>query len=176
MKKLLIPIAAFIVICLTGCGSTGTAVLQQFGLDSKAARADFITSLIGDGFEALVADSTSFLVGTWTFTDNEGTYDTLWFYSDSTVTNHFVSKKDTINLLQTGGYLYYSSYKQALVQYNGAHNYLTRRDIPEWNFTYIYGVSKFKVSALGLNQLTMSELDQTTGEVLSQTTYTYQNQ
>lgn len=177
MKKyLFIAVGSLLAVCLgfSSCGSAGTAAaLDQLGLGSKQARADLITSLLADGFAAIAADSTEYLVGTWAFSDGAGTFDTIWFYNDSTVTSHFVSKKDTINLLQTGGFLYYSSYKQALVQYNGAHNYLTGKDIPNWSMTYIYGVSKMKVSALKMNQLTLSELNQQTGDVMSQTTYTF---
>lgn len=171
---ILLSVAALLTACfsLSGCSSAiQSAALKQFGLDSKKARVDLILSLLADGYAAVNADSTEYLVGTWAFSDGQGTFDTLWFYNDSTVTSHFVSKKDTIDLLQTGGFLYYSSYKQALVQYNGAHNYLTHKDIPNWSMTYIYDVSKMRLSALGINQLTLTELNQTTGEAQSQTTY-----
>ncbi|MBP5763580.1 MAG: hypothetical protein J6W47_00545 [Bacteroidales bacterium] len=173
MKKLLIlPIAAFTAVCfvLSSCSSS---VLGAAGLSHKSERQAAIATIIADGLSAFTGDSTLYLTGCWAFTDHKGTFDTVWFYSDSTITSHFVSKADTIDLLQTGGYLYYSSYKQALVQYNGAHNYLTKRDIPNWSMTYMYAVSKMKLSLLGMNQLTLSELDQTTGDVKSQTTYSY---
>lgn len=178
MKKYLYLSAGAILtgcIAFSSCGSPAQtqAALNQFGLGHKQQRVDLITSLLADGYAAIAADSTEYLVGTWAFSDGAGTYDTLWFYNDSTVTSHFVSKKDTINLLQTGGFLYYSSYKQALVQYNGAHNFLTGKDIPNWSMTYIYGVAKMKVSALKMNQLTLTELNQQTGDPISQTTYTY---
>lgn len=177
MKKFfLLPAAAllFVAASFHSCGtSAGTAALSQFGLDSKSGRVAAIATIIEDGLSAMTGDSTSFMAGVWTYTDGSTVFDTLWFYRDSTVTSHYISVKDTIDLLQTGGYLYYPSYKQALVQYNGAHNYLTKRDIPNWSMTYIYNVSKMKMSLLNVNQLTLVELDQTTGEQLSSTTYTY---
>lgn len=176
MKKIyLLPVAAMLAICaiFNSCGSVGQAALTQFGLDSKSARASAIATIIEDGLSAITGDSTSFLAGVWAYTDGVSVYDTMWFYRDSTVTSHYINKKETIDILQTGGYLYYPSFKQALVQYNGAHNYLTKKDIPNWSMTYIYNVSKMKMTLLNVNQLTLVELDQTTGEQLSSTTYTY---
>ncbi|MBR0037550.1 MAG: hypothetical protein IJP70_07905 [Bacteroidales bacterium] len=176
MKKIILfPIAALAAVCfiLSSCGTNENAIAGLTNLKHKSGRQEAIATIIADGLSAITGDSTLYLTGCWAYTDNAGTYDTLWFYPDSTITSHFVSKKDTINLLQTGGYLYYSSYKQALVQYNGAHNYLTKKDLANWSMTYIYGVKKFKSSLLNINSLTFSELDQKTGEVISQTTYSY---
>ena len=172
----LLSVASLLLACFSfnSCNSSaGTAALQQFGLGSKSERAAAIAQIIEDGLSAYTADSTHFLAGVWAYTDGAKTFDTLWFYRDSTVTNHYVSVKDTINMLQTGGYIYYPSFKQALIQYNGAHNYLTKRDVANWSMTNVYSVQKVKMSLLNMNQLTLTELDLNTGENLSSTTYTF---
>lgn len=176
MKKFfLLSVAALLLVCLSfnSCGSSGQAVLSQMNLGSKSERAAAIAQIIEDGLSAYTGDSTHYLAGVWAYTDGGSVFDTLWFYRDSTVTSHYISKKDTINLLQTGGYIYYPSFKQVLVQYDGAHNYLTKRDMKNWSITNIYNVQKVKLTLLNMNQLSLTELDQTTGENLGSTTYTY---
>ena len=176
MKKIsFILIASFLLTCLAfqGCGASGEAALSQFGLGSKSERAAALAQIIEDGLSAYTGDTTCYLAGVWAYNDGTSVADTLWFYRDSTVTSHYVNKKESINLLQTGGYLYYPSFKQVLIQYNGAHNYLTKKDMPNWSMTNIYNVSKVKLSLLNMNQLSLTELDQNTGEAISSTTYTF---
>lgn len=177
MKKFfLLSVAAALLACLSfnSCGSSsGTAVLEQMGLSHKSERAAAIAQIIEDGLSAVTGDSTHYLAGVWAYTDGSTVCDTIWFYRDSTVTSHYVNTKEKINLLQTGGYIYYPSFKQVLVQYNGAHNYLTKKDMSNWSMTNIYQVSKFKMTVLNMNQLSLTELDQNTGENLGSTTYTW---
>jgi len=171
MKKILFILAVGITICV-GAGISSCKELEKAASSiDKEQRAAIIATIIEDGLGAISTDSNSFLAGTWAYTDNNGTFDTLWISTDSVITNHYKDKE--IDLIQTGGYLYYSSYKQALVQYNGAHNYKTGKDLENWSQTLIYAVSKTKMSLLNMNQLTMTELDQTTGESLGSTTYTW---
>lgn len=171
MKKILFVLALGIVVCAGVSISSCKELEKVAGSIDKEQRVDLITTIIADGLSAISTDSNSFMAGTWAYTDGNGTFDTLWISRDSVITNHYKDKE--IDLLQTGGYLYYASYKQALVQYNGAHNYKTGKDLANWSQTLIYAVSKTKLSLLNMNQLTMTELDQTTGENLGSTTYTW---
>lgn len=168
MKKILFVIVGAICVC---AGFSISSCKELDKIVDREKRVDIITSIIADGLSAMSTDSNTYLSGTWAYTDGSKTFDTLWISGDSVISNHF--KDDEIDLYQTGGYLYYASYKQALVQYNAAYNFKTKKDVPSWSQTLIYAISKTKVSLLNMHQLTFSELDQQTGEVLGSTTYTW---
>lgn len=173
MKKFIYSIAVLAGVCLAINLSSCKELEKVANSIDKEQRADIIGVLLADGLSAMSGDSLSFLAGTWVFTDGQNTFDTLWIATDSTITNHF--KNDEVDLLQTGGYLYYQSYKQALVQYNSAYNYKTKKEVQGWSNTLIYNVSKTKFTLLNMNQLTLMELDQETGESLGSTAYTLLN-
>ena len=163
MKRFfLIPIAALLLVCLS------------FSSCSKEDRQNAAMSILGDLMEVLTGDSVTYLCGTWAYASMDGKeIDTLWFYPDSTVLNHYISKDDQINIQQSGGYIYYKFAKQVLISYTHGYNYMTKKDLVDWNQTAIYGVKKFKFSIANMNRLTVDELDQTTGEVTGSVSYDY---
>lgn len=173
MKKILYSLLAFAGTCLAFNFSACKELEKVVSSLDKEQRADIIGALLADGINAMSGDSLSFLAGTWVFNDGNNTFDTLWISTDSTITNHF--KNEEVDLLQTGGYLYYRSFKQVLVQYNSAFNFKTKKEVSNWSNTIIYNANKTKFTLLNMNQLTLTELDQQTGESLGSTAYTLLN-
>jgi len=157
-------------------GTVAVMLLACFSFSScsKEERQNAIWSLLENGVELFCSDSTTFLSGVWAYQSGDGKeIDTLWIGKDSTILDHYISIDDTLDIQQSGGYLYYKSFKQVLVQYNHGFNYKTNRDLVDWNITNIYKASKWKIDIMNINQLVLEELDQTSGESLGSITYTF---
>lgn len=135
----------------------------------------FLSDMIERYIAAKTCDSTEFMAGVWAYQSNDGDeIDTFWFYRDSTVMEHYISKSDTLDVQYSGGYLYYKTFKQAIVQFNNVYNYKTNRNIEGYSEYHIFEVSNPAwMQALGVNQLTMTDLDTETGEPLSSIAYSY---
>jgi len=168
MKKLFY----FVAIAFAFCAGASLSSCD------KESRTEIIGNLIDNGLEYLSRDSTTWLAGTWA-TASDGYIDTLWIGTDSVFSSHTImvdATTDTdIDLYRTGGYLYYMSFGQTLVNYSYAYNFKTKQGM-NWSETLIYNTSKFKVNVTadyGINNLTLEELDQTTGESLGSSTYTF---
>jgi len=156
---------------------TTSQYYKILGNDSISNKENFLADMIEKYIAAKTCDSTEFMAGVWTYQSGSGDsieIDTFWFYRDSTVLEHFISTADSIDVQYSGGYLYYKSFKQAIVQFNSVFNYNTGRNIDGYTEYHIFEVSNPAwMQALGVNQLTMNDLDTETGELLSSCTYTY---
>lgn len=163
MKKVfLFSIASLLLVCLS------------FSSCSKSERQEAAMTILGDLMEVLTGDSTTYMCGIWAYASLDGKEkDSLWFYADSTVLNHYISVDDDLDIQQSGGYIYYKFAKQAQIVYTHGYNYKTKKDLVDWYQEAIYGVKKFKFTLANMHRLTIDELDQTTGEVTGSTTYDY---
>lgn len=162
------------------CVSLALALFTGVSLSScdKDTRSEILGNLIDDGLDYLSRDSTTWLAGTWAASEG-GLIDTLWIGKDSTFSSHTImidKETDTdIDLFRTGGYLYYMSFGQVLVNYSYAYNFKTEKPL-EWDEIIIYNAKKFKITVSAdykINNLTLEELDQVSGESLGTTTYSY---
>lgn len=171
MKRFfLIPLAAVLLTCFSFSSCTKEARQQLFG------------SLLEYLLHNATAnnDSASYLSGIWV--DTDGTYaDTFWIYTDSTILEHIVSPKDTLDMQLSGGYLYYPSYKQVLVMWNSAYDYDSKRNFP-FSEKHIYNVKvlnippimiKDSIGTPAIHTMSLDDLDTETGELMSSSSYTY---
>lgn len=171
MKRFfLIPIAALLLFCLSMNSCT------------KEAR----QALLGNFLEILLHnatannDSANYLCGIWV--DTDGKYvDTLWIYNDSTILEHVISPKDDLNMQLSGGYLYYPSFKQLLVQWNSAYDYATQKSFP-FNEKHIYNVKvinippimiKDSIGTPAIHTMSLEDLDTETGELIDASSFNY---
>ena len=166
------------IIDIIGSDSTSSGSIWDRILGNDSLKDNDKYGYLADMIERYIAaktsDSTEYLAGVWAYQSTDGTeLDTFWFFRDSTVLEHYISTEDTLDVQYSGGYLYYSSYDQMIVQFNSVYNYLTKRNF-DYSEYHIYGVSKPAwQAALGMTTLTLTDLDTETGETISQISYTY---
>ncbi len=144
------------------------------GKDTSNIKGKFLAGVIENIISRTTEDSSEYVLGVWAYASSDLTeIDTLWFYNDSTILEHYISTEDTLDIQYSGGYLYYSSFNQMIVQINSVYNYYTKRSF-DYDEYHIYGVKKpFFPAIFGSTMLTMTDLNTETGEVISEISYTY---
>lgn len=174
MKKLLLlPISVFLLV--------------SFSMSLSSCSKEDRQNLFGSILEILLHnatasnDSISYMSGIWAYSSTDGKeIDTFWIYTDSTIMEHYISVDDTLDIQLSGGYLYYPSFKQMLVQWNNGYNFATKRPF-EFSEQHIYNVKIIDLPSIpigGYNSpefhtLSLDDLDTETGDVLSSASYTY---
>lgn len=142
--------------------------------DSTNAKGDFLAGIIENIISRTTEDSTEYVPGIWAYSSQDGKeIDTIWLYRDSTMLEHYISLDDTLDVQYSGGYIYYASFEQMIVQVNSVYNYYTKRSI-DYNEFHIYGAKKpFFMEMLGMKTLILDDLDTQTGEIISSISYNY---
>ena len=142
--------------------------------DDSETKGEYIAGFIEQILSQATKDTNEYVLGTWAYSSTDGSeIDTIWFYQDSTMLEHYISTEDTLDIQYSGGYIYYASYEQMIVQINSVYNYFTKKSF-DYDEYHIYGVKKpVWMSIIGNTTLVMTDLDTETGETISEVSYNY---
>jgi len=174
-KKILLPVLAICGLSMSASFQS-CETLNQLGGDMTAEqRQQLIGGLIFDGLNSLSGggDSLTALAGVWVAA-SDGVRDTIVFTNNGQYQQHYAS--DSLNYIEKGTYVYYKSFRQALVDANYLFNCLTGKQV-KWEQQYIYKVQLLNLSnSAGINNLTLEQLDNdpkssTYGQSLGATQY-----